>query len=27
MTVHNFSPDRPVTYPFKDFKRLDVSSK
>ena len=27
MTVHNFSPDRPVTYPFKDFKSLDVSSK
>ena len=27
MTVHNFSADRPVTYPFKDFKSLDVSSK
>jgi hypothetical protein len=27
MTVHKFTPDRPVTYPFKDIKSLEVPSK
>jgi hypothetical protein len=24
MTVHKFTPDRPVTYPFKDIKSLQA---
>jgi hypothetical protein len=26
MTVHTFTPDRPVTYPFKDFKSLEPTN-
>jgi transglutaminase-like putative cysteine protease len=27
MTVHQFNPDHPVTYPFKDWKSLETSGK